>query len=269
MFMGFRVGVRGILLSWIWCFKFLTKHTFGLRNVRKFSEVMETAPIFAFRSEDKIRRFLQLSEQKEQRESNVIGFRRIRENWVVGTPQQVAVFYRLGYWWNRKLVGKTTNKKMTGIFVFSHDTSLGKSSFCRTVSDIGRVYNYCRTDNLWQENFDMDATGDYAYDVFILDGIQEKNEIDFAIFENITDHDVLIKRRGKVGGILKKHTPFIIMSNRSPSELFGTQSTVLTARCMVINMTSTTLFPCIDHIRETHNLPPIVADDMDIPDDYL
>ena len=230
---------------------------------------MEKAPIFAFRSEDKIRRFLQLAEQKEFRERDVVGYRMIREDWVLADVRQNAVYNRLGFWWNRKVVEKTTNKKLNGIFVYSHDTSLGKSTFCQTVSDIGRVYKYCRTDNMWQENFDMDANGDYDYDVFILDGLQDKTEIDFAIFEDITDHDVLIKRRGKVGGMLKKGTPFIIMSNRSPSEIFGIQSVILTARCMVINITGITLFPCINHIRETHNLPAIVADDMDIPDDYL
>ena len=67
---------------------------------------------------------------------------------------------------------------------------------------------------MWQKRFDMDAIGDYHYDVSILDGLQDKNEIDFAIFEDITDHDVLIKRRGKVVRMLKTGTPFIIMSNR-------------------------------------------------------
>ena len=69
--------------------------------------------------------------------------------------------------------------------------------------------------------------------------------------------------------MLKKGTPFIIMSNRSPSELFGNQSVILTARCMVVNMKGTPIYPCIDHMRETHNLPSFVADDMEILNDYL
>ena len=114
----------------------------------------------------------------------------------------------------------------------------------------------------------MDAQGEYCYDAFIVDGLQDGNNIDFAIFEDITEHDVLIKRRGKVGGILKKKTPFIIMSNRSPVQIFGDLANVIISRCMVLNISGTPLFPLINNIRQIHNLPEIVNNDMDIPEDY-
>ena len=54
-----------------------------------------------------------------------------------------------------------------------------------------------------------------------MDGIQEPQNVDFAILEDLVYHDVTIKRRGKVGGKLAKGTPFIFTSNKSPSELFA------------------------------------------------
>ena len=241
----------------------------GFRNLREYSQVVELAPIFAYRSEDKIRRFIDIAKLKEDRERDVIGFRPINDNWEHLSNEENAVFSRIAFWWNHKLVQNSTNKKLNGIFLYSNDTSLGKTSFCETISALSRVYFYCRTDNSWQEKYDMDAKGDYSYNALIIDGLQDKKDIDFAILEDISNHDVLIKRRGKVGGTLTKGTAFAITSNLSHFDLFGNQADIISARSMVINCTGVPLFPMINHIREIHNLPAYVTDNTVIPQDLL
>ena len=131
------------------------------------------------------------------------------------------------------------------------------------------MYFWCRTDNSWQEDFDIDCTGEFKYDVFILDGIQEPQNVDFAILEDLVYHDVTIKRRGKVGGKLAKGTPFIFTSNKSPSELFGPAGSIVVARSIVINTTGVRLFPLLDHIRHVHGLPEYQISMREIPADFF
>ena len=114
----------------------------------------------------------------------------------------------------------------------------------------------------------MDAAGDFQYDVFIIDGLQDRNEIDLALLEDISNRNVLVKRRGKMGGTLQKKTAFVITSNLPPNQIFGNQSGIITARSMVINSTGIPLFTLIDDIRDVHNLPAIFNDPIVIPEDY-
>ena len=131
------------------------------------------------------------------------------------------------------------------------------------------MYFHWRTDNSWQETFDVDARGDSAYEVLIIDGIQDSKEIEFPVIEDLCYHDVVIKKRGRIGGILRKGTAFIITSNLSPVDLFGHNAGIITARSMVIDSTGVHLFHLINHIREVHNLPPHEEEVLDIPVDYV
>ena len=102
----------------------------------------------------------------------------------------------------------------------------------------------------------------------MIDGINKADSSDFSVIENICDQDVSLKRRGTTPGILPKGTPFLITSNISPKNLFGTVGgRNLKARAMVINLGNVDLFPLINEIINVHGLEPFVENNLIIPQD--
>ena len=73
-----------------------------------------------------------------------------------------------------------------------------------------------------------------------------------------------VKRVGR-----QKKPPFILMSNYSSTQSFGDQVGIITARCMVMNINGIPLFHFIDHIKEIHNLPAIVNNNMQILENLI
>ena len=139
----------------------------GYRNLTEFAEIVEKVPIFAYRSEDKIRRFLAIAKHREDQERQVIGFSSSMDSWKDLSIGQNAIFSGIGFWCNH-IVAKSTNKKLTSIYLYSSDTSKRKTSLCQTISDFGRVYVHCRTANSWQEKYAIDANGDNSYNALIV-----------------------------------------------------------------------------------------------------
>ena len=76
-------------------------------------------------------------------------------------------------------------------------------------------------ENQWQENFDIDATGQNIYDILVIHSLQDMRSIDFSILEDISHQIVIIKSGGKAVGTLAPKAAFIITSNKSPDALFG------------------------------------------------
>ena len=104
--------------------------------------------------------------------------------------------------------------------------------------------------------------------MLIKDGIQDPKTVEFAVLEDLVYHDVIVKRRGRVGGKLAKGTATIFTSNRSPSQLFGSNGSIVVARNIVLNITGVPLFPFLDHIRQVHGIAQFLIPVRNIPTDY-
>ena len=168
---------------------------------------------------------------------------------------------------NHKLVQGSDEKKLTGLYLYSNELSIGKSALLKCISEIALTYRHCLTDNGQQETYDSDAIDEEAYKAYLIDGFNEIANYDFSLLENICDFDVNLKRRGNVPGTLKKKTPFIITSNLSPNNLLGNlRGDILKARALIINCTGVTLFG-INIIRNLHGLQPFVPSILNFPSD--
>ena len=182
----------------------------------------------------------------------------------------VEVYRRIIYFWNNKLVLKSTDKKLSGLYLYSSGTSIGKSAFINCINKIVYSYKHCLMDNGWQENFDVDVTEDQPYQAYLIDGFNDIKNFDLSILETICDNDVSLKRRGSVPGKLRKGTPFISTSNLSPTDLLGgLGATIITARALIVNCEGVTLFDLLQSIPNLHNLPPFFHSVLNIPPDLI
>ena len=165
---------------------------------------------------------------------------------------------------------KNEHKKLSGLYLFSSTRSLGKSSLINVVQKLVYSFKHCLSDNGWQEEFDVDTSSAKKYEIYLVDGINDAQAYDFNLLENICDQNVSIKRRNAAPGTLYRGTPFLISSNLSPYELFGQVSgNNLSARAMILNISSVQLFPIINEIIRVHGLEPYEENNLAIPDDIL
>ena len=238
------------------------------RQIRTFTEAMDVAPVLSFYHERKIRRFIEITEKKEKRSIEQIGFHRIPdadEDW---TNEEHEIYRRISFQWNTKLVDRSVSKKVSGLYLYSTETSLGKTALLRTIAKLENCFIHCLSDGGWQEEYDVDAIGDSRYKAYLIDAINTDYNFNFSNLETLSDADVKLMRRGTTPGTLVKNTPFMITSNITPEELFGERrGQILRARCMVVNCNSIALFKQINIINQVHELPAYVQDNIDIPSD--
>ena len=75
------------------------------------------------------------------------GFREINTDWSNYSNEEEAVYNRISFFWNNKLVMKNKAKKLSGIYLYSSTRSLGKSTFINTVNRIVLSFKHCLSDN--------------------------------------------------------------------------------------------------------------------------
>ena len=211
-----------------------------------------------------------MRELEQIRARNYVGFMLINMNLAEYDQLTAQVYRRIVYFQNNKLVLGHDDKKISGLYLFSSGTSIGKSAFLNCIRQIVFSYKHCLTDQGQQEDVDMDAKENETYKAYLIDGLNDSKNFNFSILESITDEDVSLSRRATVPGKLSKGTPFIITSNLSPYELLGElPARILTARCLIVNCEGVQLYMLLQVIRTIHGLDPYVQSSLNIPEDLL
>ena len=101
--------------------------------------------------------------------------------------------------------------------------------------------------------------------VFAFDGIQRTGDFILSLAENITDHAVKITRGYDDGGFLPKQTALLVTrSNVSPKVLYPMHFAMINVRFCIVNLRGPRLLDLINHIRQIHNLPALVANNDEL-----
>ena len=238
------------------------------QKIRTYQDAKAKAPVLAFYHEVKIRRMIRIAENEEVRNRNQPGFREIQINEQDYDPQTQAVYSRIVHFQNRKLVLRSNAKRLSGLYLQSNGTSIGKSSLLNTIKELVLCYNHCLTDLGWQEAYDLDAKNEQAYKCYMIDAFNDTTNYDFSSLEKLCDSSVKLKRRGLPHGELPRGTPFVISSNLPPQDLLNIfTARIFKARALSVNCTGVLLFKLINIIRALHGLDPFEPINEDVPSD--
>jgi len=150
-------------------------------------------------------------------------------------------------WINLRLIDKKFKKEIAGIYIWSYDTSLGKTLLCTVLSKIFKMYWWVFEDKGWQQDFN--PTENYQCVVY--------NAINSSLlrFKQIEDHAdrreiVITKRNQKQCDHIKPDTPFILTSNKPPERLGYEEKQcnmkVWKDRMLTVCVDDCPLFPLID-----------------------
>jgi len=125
--------------------KIITELSAG--NITSFTEVMVRAPVLAFHHEMKIRRMIRMRNNELVRRREWTGFRHIPLQPNQWNEATYAVYQRIIFFWNHRLVQSCTEKELTGLYLFSDECSIGKSAFLNCISELGHTYKHSLADN--------------------------------------------------------------------------------------------------------------------------
>lgn len=154
-------------------------------------------------------------------------------------------------WWNFRCVSRRFMKKFAGLYLWSYEVSMQKSSFLKCVA---RVMNgsttdvWCQTDKGWQDNFKGTER------CLCIDALQG-SFVSPALLEDLgSNQQVTIKGRHKTTNNRFKG-PFIITSNKQLGELGYSQPDVLACRMCFVKPTEG-LKKLINRFIAVHDLNP-------------
>jgi len=170
------------------------------------------------------------------------------------TPEEKKIV-KLNYvleWINLRLVEKKFAKQWSGLYLWSYETSVGKSLFCRTLSKVFKTYYWVFEDEDWQQEFSMECN----YECIVYNAVNGPL-LPFRRVEIHGDRDkVTVPRRNQqVAAYVRKDTPFIVTSNR-PVEDLGYENGTKNMepwkeRMLIVNLDEINFFQLIDHVRES------------------
>lgn len=171
-------------------------------------------------------------------------------------------------WLNFRLFEKKFNKQWSGLYLWSHQCSVGKTTLCQVLGKIFKGYPWVFGDKDWQQRWDTSI----EYDFIIYDAMNS----DLLPFRQIEAHgdkeDIVVSKRNQHDyKRVKPKTPYIINSNKPMEQLGykeqGFNMIVWKARLLSICLDDgCNLFPLIKKIIEEYNI--YLESDDPIPEGF-
>ena len=116
------------------------------RQITSFNEVLATNPLLAYKDEKKVRRFIQLIDNKHNRFIDFPGFRPISDDQTAYEGRARQVYELISFFQNNKLVANIDHKKISGLYIHSATPSLGKSSLLNVIQKLVYSFKHCLSD---------------------------------------------------------------------------------------------------------------------------
>lgn len=165
-------------------------------------------------------------------------------------------------WINFRLIDKKINKQISGLYLWSKQTDLGKTLLCNTLGKVFRCYTWVFCNVEWQQDY---KSGD-CYDMIIYNALNS-NLLNFHQVELHGDGMKIgvPKRNDRQQATINAYTPFMITSNKHPTELGYNEFPDMDPwmkRMLVINVDGAPLFPVIDKIIQHFKIPVLEEDDI-------
>jgi len=157
-------------------------------------------------------------------------------------------------WIKHVLIGEDFAKSYSGLYLWSHQHSMGKTLLCRVISKIINTYWWTFEDENYQQLWKIDS----HYKCIIYDGLNDC----LLPFRHIEDHGdgkaIAIRKRKQVNHYTKEKTPFIITSNKSVDNLGYDRNqcdmNVWKENMIVICLDDLNILSFIDVLKKEYNI---------------
>jgi len=162
-------------------------------------------------------------------------------------------------WFNKRIVEEGYHKRISGLYLWSRDYSLGKTLLCTILSKIRMSHWHCFTDKGWQQNFPKGSSKKMK--LYILNGVNTEDQarqlIDKIEFAGDRQDIVVPRRNQHSPEYIAAETPYIINSNKPVEELLSDHdfnATMIKQRLLIVCCDECPLFPLIDRIADIYNI---------------
>jgi hypothetical protein len=156
------------------------------------------------------------------------------------------VIHAIIVWINYALVYRHFNKRMSGLYLWSREKTLGKTMLCNAISSVFTCYEWVFGDKGWQQDWDVGV----RYECIIYNAINHSQLSHRQIEMHGDGKPIAVMRRNqKICSHTPERTPFIITSNMPPEQLdYDSDMGIWTSRMVVLNIDECPLFDLIEKI---------------------
>jgi len=209
---------------------------------------------------------VKLFEEKPMDESVFVDW----QSWDAMLTEEEKKVVRLNYilgWINFRLVEKKFAKQWSGLYLWSYNTSVGKTLLCRVLGKVFKTYHWVFEDKSWQQEFSMEN----HYECIVYNAVNGAL-LPFRQVELHGDRDkiTIMRRNQKVAAYIRKDTPYIFTSNLPPEQLGYDNGEKdmepWKERMLVVCVDEMNLFELVEHIRTSFGVVE-EAEDV-IPERY-